>query len=105
MLAGVTQTPELLLDQDEAKRLAHASASVAAFYNVEASAKALAWTNLAMTAGAIYGTRLLAIRMRTKSEQPQRSATVTEIRPSPRAASPSGHIPGIGDVFTPELKS
>lgn len=61
LLAGISQTPELALDQAEADALASAAAEVAQHYPVIADDKTLAWSNLAMTAGMIYGPRAFAI--------------------------------------------
>lgn len=100
MLAAMTSVPEWQLDKSEARMLAEASASVAAHYDVSASAKTIAWTNLIMVAGTVYGTRIIAIRARNKKDKPPRSpASVQELRPR----QPIGNISGIGEIFQPDL--
>lgn len=72
MLAGITKTPELVLDKAESDSIANATAKVAEHYDVVASPKIVAWCNLAMCLGAVYGTRFVAISARKKTERPQR---------------------------------
>jgi hypothetical protein len=67
MGAAILDTPELVLDESEAKALADASAKVAAHYNHTIDPRTMAWVNLAMVAGGIYGTRIFAIRARYKA--------------------------------------
>lgn len=69
MLAGMTKTPELALAQPECAELAKALDTVNGFYNVEVAEKTVAWLNLAMVAGVIYGTRVVAIRERRKGDK------------------------------------
>ena len=100
MLAGITRVPELALAQPESDELAKALNTVSAFYNVEVAEKTLAWINLSMVAGTIYGTRLMAIRARRvearQSRQkdaptPQAEATVFDA-----AEPPADYFPGFG---------
>jgi len=72
LLAAVSKTPELALDEEESKRLANATAKVMELYNIEVSKKALAWSHFAMTAGSIYAPRVLAIQIRSKTEKQKR---------------------------------
>jgi hypothetical protein len=69
MLAGLTSTPELALDKDEAHNLAVAAAEVAKFYPTTIDPKALAWFNLMLAAGVVYGPRVYLIRERLKAER------------------------------------
>lgn len=107
MLSGITQTPELALDISEAANLAQALDTVNKFYNVEVAEKTIAWTNLAMVAGMIYGTRLVAIRMRRQSERraPPRDVTPNKAQDNttdaPQAASTEAAYSGIPDDFVP----
>ncbi len=66
MLAGIAQRPEILINEDQAKALATAAAHVQSFYPSKANAKALAWANLAMIAGAVYGPKVVAIMQSQK---------------------------------------
>jgi hypothetical protein len=69
MMAGaILDTPELALDDGESKALADAAQKVAAHYDHSMDPKTLAWVNLAMVAGGIYGTRIFAIRARLKKD-------------------------------------
>lgn len=84
ILAGLAKSPELVLAEDEAKALGGALATVSAYYvDVKVSAQAAAWVNLAMILGAVYGTRIVAIRQRTASERPQR------VKPQPSQPQPT----------------
>lgn len=69
MAASALAVPELALDPVEAKSLAEATAQVAAYYPVSIDHKTLAWANLIMVAGAIYGTRAIAIHTRKKRDR------------------------------------
>jgi len=78
--------PELNLSDEEAAQFADAAVNVAKHYDVGASAKALAWTDLAMVAGSIYGVRVMQIMGRRKAGPP---------RPAPASSSadrPNGMI-------------
>ncbi len=66
MLAGMTQYQELAITQEEARAMAEAATHVQSFYPTKANAKALAWGNLAMIAGAVYGPRIVAIMKKPK---------------------------------------
>lgn len=57
------------LTDDEAAQFADAAVNVAKHYDVGASAKALAWTDLAMVAGSIYGVRVMQIYNRRQDER------------------------------------
>lgn len=61
--------PEMNLSEDEASQFADAAVNVAKHYDVGASAKALAWTDLAMVAGSIYGVRVMQIYGRVQQEK------------------------------------
>lgn len=59
--------PEIQLSPEEAKEFADAAVNVAKHYDIGASAKALAWTDLAMVAGSIYGVRVMAVMGRKQA--------------------------------------
>jgi hypothetical protein len=63
-LATVSRQPELELEKDESDKLARAAEGVARHYNIEASEKALAWTNLIVVGFSLYTPRMLAIKIR-----------------------------------------
>lgn len=69
MLAAFTKSAELLVDEDEAAKLAEATVNVSRHYNVAMAAKTVDWINFATVAGMIYGTRLVAIRNRRAGER------------------------------------
>jgi len=69
MLAAITQTPELVLDKDEARKLSDAAAEVARQYAVAFDPKKVAVVNLFATAGFIYGPRIVAWRQRRKNQK------------------------------------
>lgn len=80
MGAAFLGADELMLSDPEAKMLADAAAKVADQYEHKMNPRMLAWANLAMVAGGIYGTRIFAIRARMKQES-LANPKVTPIRP------------------------
>ncbi len=90
MGAAILSVPELVLDAREAKGLAEAITGVAAFYDIPADPKTLAWVNLAMVGMTVYGTRALAYSNRLKAEARLKLAAAT--RP---AAAPSVKANGV----------
>ena len=70
-LASVTKTPELELEEDEAKSLAMASANVMEQFNITPDPKVTAVLGLVTTCGMIYGPRVYSIRERKKEEKAQ----------------------------------
>lgn len=95
MLSAVTKVPEFVLDKQEGELLASASVDLMAQYDVQASAKAVAWSNFLGVVGMVYGTRLIAARAR--------KATAPKTQPGNGAANPGGsatviNIPGVGQV-------
>lgn len=81
MLAHVTKTEELALDQEEAANLAKGIANVARHYSVQASQVSLDWANLAMTLIMVYGTRGVAIKnnRKKKPKSPERAPNVIDM--------------------------
>jgi hypothetical protein len=69
MLSRITFR-ELELDEDEAKRLGEAVAAVNDLYDWRISDQATAWTNLAMVAAEVYGSRAVAIMNNRKRARP-----------------------------------
>lgn len=99
MAAAAFQTPELALSPDESKAMAAAVAEVSSHYNHAINPKLMAWVNLLMVAGGVYGTRALAIRARLKTQEkakgPQRVAAA-EPKPNGAPRTPSEMFP-LGD--------
>ena len=79
MLAGIAKTPELALDKAESDAIADASVKVAAMYDLTADPKIVAWSNLAMTLGMVYGSRFIAINARKKTAKETRREKVVPI--------------------------
>lgn len=88
ILATIVKTPEIALDQIEARQMAEAIGNVSRHYDIAATQKTLDWANLIMAAGMIYGTRLYAIRAKRVANKPA--------SPKPNGST---HIPGVGDVI------
>lgn len=87
--AALIQTPELALDEREAKQLADAIAGVTDQYVMTLDPKKAAWVDLARVCGVVYGPRGVAIWMRKKAEakaNPQRAQ-----QPRPQSAQPATH--------------
>lgn len=70
MAAALVKTPELILEQDEAKRLGEAINRVNDLYGgIVLSEKAQAWLNLGVAAGTIYGPRFIASSINKKNKK------------------------------------
>lgn len=74
MLGAILKSPEIVLSEDEAKKMAEASANVMKHYDVRASAKVVDWTNLIICLGMIYGPRAVAYAARVKKEKAEKAA-------------------------------
>lgn len=97
MLAALTKTQEMELAPDEAMNLAQAIANVSRHYDVQLAAKTIDWTNLLMAAATVYGTRLMAMRMRVAAERKARPPK--SVNPTNSANAPSSNdTPGVGQV-------
>lgn len=104
---------ELRLDEGEAKSLADAAGEVMSHYGVSfLDDKTTAWVNLAQVAFGIYGTRIMANRMRRATERENaRKAQQTAndaARANPTGPAPPSEtrftrtvIPGVGEVDVP----
>lgn len=90
-IAGATGSAVWALSDGEAKSLAQAIIELERQYPTQIDPRALAWINLFGVAGAIYGTRLFAMRMEgmaRRAARPERSA------PAPQSAPPPSATPG-----------
>lgn len=75
MLAGITRVEEMALDMPEAEQLAQATANMMRHYpNAVISPKTVDTINFIMCCGALYGTRLIAIRNRRTQARQNRTA-------------------------------
>lgn len=86
-LSALTKIPEMEMEEEEAKRLASATEQVAKHYNVVATEKTLAWIHLQMVMAQIYGSRMIAFRLRKKIEkmekqQAEAASNVHTFRPA-----------------------
>lgn len=67
-IAGVTKTPEFVLDEEESKMLANATVNVLSEFDIRPNPKAEAIFGLIVAAGTVYGPRFYMIRKRTGDE-------------------------------------
>jgi hypothetical protein len=68
-LAELTGVEEFTLDPSESKELAESIARVQAYYpQAVLSGVAMAWTGLIVTAGKVYGTRVIAYTAKKKKK-------------------------------------
>lgn len=89
MLASISRTPELELDEAESEKLAKASSNVLRHYvDLDVSQKAADWTNLFMALGAIYGPRVFAHKMRKAKEREARQTRQPPTVENPPQAKP-----------------
>jgi hypothetical protein len=68
-MAAMTNTPELVLDGEEAQGLAESGLTLAAMYDITPDPKLQAAILFAGQVGMIYGTRIVAIRARKHQEK------------------------------------
>lgn len=69
MAAMALKSPELVIDDTEAKALSEGILAVQSHYNFAASAEVMAWVNLAAIMLGVYGPRVVLIRERKKTER------------------------------------
>lgn len=71
MGAAFLKVPQLVLSEDESKKLAEAITSVTELYDIPLmDEKTQVWVNLAMVAGSIYGPRIVAHTLEKKASKP-----------------------------------
>jgi len=66
--AQALSCPELQMAEEESRHLARAIQNVNEQYNTVLNPKVMAWVQLALVGGSIYGTRIVAIRARQLAE-------------------------------------
>jgi len=72
MGAAMLKTPELVIDEKEAKMLCDAIQEVNAAYDLPMiSPKTMAMIDLTMALGAVYGPRVITIMAKSKPKGPQ----------------------------------
>lgn len=85
MMAAFLETPEFALSKDEAEKLSGSIQRVASFYDAAGLApKAVAWLNLTMCVGGLYGPRIIAVMAKDRSKK-----KTLKIEPKPVAQFPS----------------
>lgn len=84
-----TQVPELALDKAEAVSLRETAEKVARHYNIKTTQKTIDWAAFIGAVGWVYGTRIIAINMRLKTQKPN---NVVPIRNAPPARA-NGAVP------------
>ena len=93
MLAAIAATPELELSESESAKLADNIKKVASFYDQSVIApKTLAWLNLTMCCGTIYGPRIFTIINRPKRIAPKPQAPILDgtLKAQPVQSKPNG---------------
>jgi len=73
-LAGVTENPELVIDQDEGLLLANATANVLEQFDLKPDPKTQAIIGLLMAAGTVYGPRAFMIKQRRAQQAREKQA-------------------------------
>lgn len=94
MMAALTKTPELALEDAEAKALAEAAADVAQYYPLDIAPEIIAWINLSMVAIPIYASRVYLIVERQKAEKAARARNIT-------TSTSDAKAPVVGPSSTP----
>jgi hypothetical protein len=72
-IAAITASPELMLDEAEAKAIAGATATMLDAFDVRPDPRVEAVVGFVTTVAPIYGTKLLQRRNRLKKEKPAKS--------------------------------
>ena len=78
-LAAMTGTPELILEEAEAKAVSESTLTLAAMYDLTPDPKLQAMLNLAIILGTTYGTRYIAIRARKAQEKEEKKQGVAGV--------------------------
>lgn len=73
-VAGVTNTPELMIDENEAEYLARSTANVLEQFDMKPDPKIQAIVGLIIAAGTVYGPRAYMIKSRHAAEARERPA-------------------------------
>lgn len=76
-LANITNTPELVIDADESKLLANATANLLEQFDLKPDPKIQALIGLVMAAGTVYGPRAFMIRQRKLQEAKEKKDSGT----------------------------
>lgn len=99
MLAVKTNTPELIIQQDEGEAFMKAGQNVLRHYSVEATQKTLDWLAFAGIGGGMYLTRGVAISARLTQERAERQVAPRGqvLRFRPRAGAPGAAPPAEGE--------
>lgn len=69
ILATVTKTPELCIDEKESAMLVEGAVNLAAQYNVAPSPKTIAFIQFGSAIAAVYGPRVFMLMNRPANEQ------------------------------------
>lgn len=67
-----TQTPELVITDDEGKQFLNSAQDVLRHYSVETTQKTIDWIAFMGSFGMMYGTRYIAVTQRHKRERTER---------------------------------
>jgi hypothetical protein len=73
MVATFASVPELLLTEAESTQIAKASVQLADTYDFGIDPRAMAWSNMILVLGSVYGPRALGIYLRLKNEREQQA--------------------------------
>lgn len=85
-LAAMTSTPELVLDEAEAKGLSESGLTLLSLYDIKPDPKVEAAILFAGQVGLVYGTRFVAVRNRKSQEKAERGKGVAGVYDSNGAA-------------------
>ena len=69
MLAQVTETPELAINEDEGKTFMKSAQHVMRHYSVQTTQKTMDWIAFAGVAASIYAPRIAAVGLRKRAER------------------------------------
>ncbi len=75
-VAGISKTPELVIDNAESDLLAGATVNLLDQFDITPDPKTQAAIALVVAAGTVYGPRVVAIKMRAASEKRKKGVTI-----------------------------
>lgn len=81
MAAAFLSSPELVLDPAEAKAMSDGIMEVSRHYPMTVDPKTMAWVNLAIVCGGVYGPRFMVIRSRARTAP--KPIAINRPRPEP----------------------
>lgn len=98
MGAAILKTSELEISASEAKQLSDATQAVLKEYNHVINPKTAAWIQLCVALGSVYGTRIVAVQMRNKTERKAKVVVIPSQHREPEPIVPPSPMEREGEL-------